>query len=213
MTDKFKGLQKLSPVIIAAIAFLALRMFKISLIAGTHISFFSVTDALMPLTGIIGMSYAIGAILLRYSWRICMLNASYSVLVYHLPGLCASYYWASKSRLISIGLPLLCMAIFIVHPVGFYAAPYVLYWFIPVVLGLLRISSPVASAFTSTFIAHAVGSVLWLYTIPMTSAQWLSLIPIVAVERCCFAGFMILVYYAGSAVRQAYTALKLNYAK
>ncbi len=53
----------------------------------------------------------------------------------------------------------------------------------------------------STFIAHSVGSVLWLYTGTMSAAVWMSLIPVVAIERFVFAGGMMVVYYAVSYLR------------
>jgi hypothetical protein len=44
-----------------------------------------------------------------------------------------------------------------------------------------------ARSLGATFTAHAVGSVLFLYTIPTVPALWLGLIPIVAIERGLFA--------------------------
>jgi hypothetical protein len=42
-------------------------------------------------------------------------------------------------------------------------------------------------ALTATFIAHAVGSTIWIYSQPTTPAFWLALIPIVALERLIYA--------------------------
>lgn len=39
----------------------------------------------------------------------------------------------------------------------------------------------------STFTAHAVGGAMWNYTVPMTPAAWIALIPVVIFERLLFA--------------------------
>ena len=48
---------------------------------------------------------------------------------------------------------------------------------------------------SATFIAHAVGSLIWLYTVGMTSLYWNSLIPLVAIERLVFAVGMTTCYF------------------
>jgi hypothetical protein len=45
----------------------------------------------------------------------------------------------------------------------------------------------VVRSFGAAFSAHAVGSILFLYTIPTAPALWMMLIPIVAIERSLFA--------------------------
>jgi len=49
-------------------------------------------------------------------------------------------------------------------------------------------------ALSSSFIAHAVGSVIWLYSLSMPAEKWIALIPIVAVERFIFAAGSFLVH-------------------
>jgi hypothetical protein len=44
----------------------------------------------------------------------------------------------------------------------------------------------------STFIAHAVGSVIWVYANPMTPQMWTGLIPVVFVERMVIAAGLVL---------------------
>ena len=87
-------------------------------------------------------------------------------------------------------LPLLCILIFTLHSVGRHAFVYSFYWFIPVFLYFYqskkRFVSIFAASLSSTFVAHAVGSIIWLYFVDMTCVQWLALIPRVAVERLVF---------------------------
>ena len=76
-------------------------------------------------------------------------------------------------------VPVLCMALFGLHPVGSQAFAYTLYWLIPVTLYIMsslvnvlprfqQFTPIFLQALSSTFIAHAVGSVIWLYTVGMT---------------------------------------------
>ncbi len=92
-------------------------------------------------------------------------------------------------------VPLFCMALFNSHPVGRLAYLYSLYWLIPASLFFLQRLLPqslqlFSIALTSTFLAHALGSVLYIYMYPTTSAFWLALLPVVAFERLLFAGAM-----------------------
>ena len=87
------------------------------------------------------------------------------------------------------------MVAFIAHPVGAQAWVYSLYWLIPVVLYFLRKESLFLTALGSTFTAHAVGSVIWIYANPMTPQAWLVLIPVVFIERFVFASGMVVAYH------------------
>jgi len=107
--------------------------------------------------------------------------------------------------LLHVALPLTCIILFITNPTGHQAAVYTSYWLIPMALWVLRIANyaPANSwlaisgnALQSTFIAHAVGSIIWLYAVPMSASHWLALIPVVAVERLLIAGMSILALQA-----------------
>jgi len=50
------------------------------------------------------------------------------------------------------------------------------------------------ASLSSTFVAHAVGSILYLYSTNMADSQWLALIPVVAFERFV-AAFGIALFY------------------
>lgn len=107
-----------------------------------------------------------------------------------LPMLLAVYYFGSKKKIFSAVLPLVCIFLFIIHPTGRLAWFYSLYWLIPLLGKVLPEKIPGALLFRSlgaTFTAHAIGSTLWLYTVPMPAEAWVGLIPIVAYERILFA--------------------------
>ncbi len=88
---------------------------------------------------------------------------------------------------LNVMLPLACIIIFGLHPVGRNAVAYSLYWLIPPILFFMQHHNTwfklINSALRITFITHAVGSILWLLIVPTTPIYWLSLIPIVAGER------------------------------
>lgn len=173
-------------------------LFKLSFMVGSYAAFFSVANCLVPLTGafcgMVGSTMlfgvAIGARMALYGG---LLPLSY--LVHFVPGLCAGYYWASRSAGVRLLLPLLSMALFLMHPVGGAAWPYTLYWLLPVMFYFLKRDHLFLTALGSTFTAHAVGSVIWLYTVPMEATAWLALIPVVFIERIFFAVGMVLMYH------------------
>lgn len=96
-------------------------------------------------------------------------------------------------------LPLAAIALFICAPHAKQAWPYALYWLIPV-LCLLGKTNLFKRALQSTFTAHATGSVIWAYFLPLSSAQWTALIPVVALERLASAVFAMAVITALSSV-------------
>jgi len=106
------------------------------------------------------------------------------------PMLFAAYYFGSKKKNMSIVIPLLAMAAFIIHPVGREVWFFSLFWTIPIIARILpekyAMSVPLKSL-GATFTAHAVGGALWIWTIPMTAGQWVALIPVVIYERLLFA--------------------------
>jgi hypothetical protein len=90
-------------------------------------------------------------------------------------------------------VPLLCMAAFMLHPIGSQVWYYSLYWLIPPLAHLFA-KRLFFRSLGATFTAHAIGSTLWLYAIPMPPEAWIMLIPIVAFERILFAAGISISY-------------------
>ena len=205
---------------------------KVSFIFGSCAALFSASSMLQPLSGAFGgilgsTTFLVIGMMIRVLTGSVL---SFKILAYHIPGFFASAYWAGQSKWLSIAVPVVCMALFLAHPVGLAAAPYALYWLIPVVIALLpmlekynipfinpfvlslRRISPNKSIFltslSSTFIAHAVGSVIWIYAAPATPAFWYALIPMVAVERFVMACGMTLAYHAIAKIIVRFAALR-----
>jgi hypothetical protein len=119
------------------------------------------------------------------------------------PMLFAAYYFGSKKKNWSVIVPLIAMAAFIAHPVGRTVWFFTLFWTIPIIARLLPAKYSMGVPLKSlgaTFTAHSVGGALWIWTVPMTSGQWIALIPIVIFERLLFAAGIGISYVTFNAV-------------
>jgi len=182
---------------IAWVALIKLASFlKINFIVGSQLAHFSAVSIVTPLVGLFSGIAGCWVLLLTKMALGLLYNplGSFQILAFCVPGFCASLYLASSHIMVRLILPIVCIILFIIHPVGYASFAYALYWLIPVVLYFVRKKSFFLQTLGSTFTAHAVGSVIWLYTVPMTSVLWLGLIPIVIVERLLFASGITATY-------------------
>lgn len=180
--------------IAAAICCELLKPFKISFIVGSKAAFFSLSQCSFPLLGKFGAKTVFSAYLLRSLYAFLKGFGIYSTLLYHIPTLAGALYLSTSSKLFRVALPLICITLFVTHPVGRFAAPYALYWLIPIVVPFLP-QRFFFEALGSTFTTHAVGSIIWLYTRNLDAASWNGLISVVWAERLVFAVAMTIVYY------------------
>lgn len=109
------------------------------------------------------------------------------------PSLFAVAYFSRKSRLGTI-VPLVAIIAFNVHPIGRSVWYFSLFWLIPIVCHVLRDRFLLARALGATFTAHAVGGALWIWAFALPKAVWVSLIPIVAMERALFTVGIVITY-------------------
>ena len=101
-----------------------------------------------------------------------------------LPTILAAIYFGLKQKKAAIIFPI-CIILFLLNPIGRQAWGYSLIWLIPffATFGKKRL---VLNSLGATFTAHAVGSVIFLYSFGLTPAIWMSLIPVVFIERGIF---------------------------
>lgn len=195
MQSHRKVFQNFYAEIIAGFIFLAAVAFvRLPFIVGSLASF-SLLKASAPLLGLFGAPVTVFFFLARTGFRVFVHGVSFYNLFQYLPSCAGALYWATQSAWIRVGIPLVCIILFIAHPVGFTAAPYALYWLLPIFLYFFAPTSPFFQALASTFIMHGVGSFIWLYAGLLSSEQWLALIPVVALERLLFACAMTVAYY------------------
>lgn len=162
---------------------------KVNMVLGSLTSCFSAANMVMPVSGLwCGVGGSSILFFVRLALRLLFNGFSLplNMLAHHIPGLFSGYYMASESSLIRLIVPIFCMAFFVLHPVGLQAWPYAMYWLIPVVLFFIPKKSLWFQALGSTFVAHGVGSVIWIYTTESTPEMWFALLPIVALERGLF---------------------------
>jgi len=124
-------------------------------------------------------------------------KSMFSVSCFSVPAMClffahrlsllfASRAFQKREFSTSILLPSVCMMLFSYHEAGRVAWFYSLYWLIPMVLFFIK-DWQWSRALSASFIAHAVGSVVWLYTHSIPAPVWIGLIPVVFVERLLIA--------------------------
>ncbi len=103
------------------------------------------------------------------------------------PMVFAAVYFGTKSKKIAL-VPLACMALFWLHPIGGQAWFYPLFWLIPIAGMFWLRNNLLMKSLGTTFTAHAVGATAFLYAFNIPVETWLALVPITAMERLMFAG-------------------------
>lgn len=172
------------------------HLINFSWVVGSQMALFSAANIMVPLSGVFGgILGSSGLFILGILLRLVFFGSlTAKLLAFHIPGFFAALYWSTRHWSIRLIIPISCMILFVIHPEGYAAYAYAMYWLIPVILYFARTQHVFFEALGSTFVAHAVGSVIWMYTVPMSAATWLALIPIVAFERLLFASGMVLAY-------------------
>lgn len=194
-------LKKVLKLSLFGLAISLLSFFKLSFIIGSKTMCFSGINFILPLICAF-FNLPVSMLLICFT-LIFKAFLGFGVLTLGLPTMVAALSWSKKVHAhklinfsLNILLPTLCIILFVTHSVAGKAAAYSFYWFIPVVIYFLNSRSIFLTALSSTFLAHAVGSIIWLYSIPMTCEQWNALIPVVAAERLIMACAMTLAFRA-----------------
>lgn len=176
-------------IIFTIIGFIALQIPFTNVVgSNTHFTLF---DFIAPISGSFlgGLIGVISVLLMQIgNWLIHGANFEASALIRLFPMLFAVWYFSSSAKAkYSIFIPLVCMALFIIHPIGRQAFVYSLYWLIPPLMYFFKEKFLLAKALGATFTAHAVGGAAWIYAFNLPKEVWLGLIPQVALERGLFA--------------------------
>lgn len=184
------------PLIIVAFSILELLSnLKVQSLIGAKSLFFSASYLVGPVFGaLLGMGTFVGLLGVRRIIHSLIMGTTFVGLQsLYLPTIAASAYWNYTNVWIRCVLPAVCMVAFIAHPVGFQSYWYASYWFIPLVLYAIKPQGTFFTALGATYVQHAVGSVIWLYTVPTVPALWNALIPVVFFERLLYAAAMTLI--------------------
>ena len=167
---------------------LGLAAFQISIdrIVGSNQNF-TLFELLAPVGGMF-LGPVLGAVsaFVVYALNIIIFHKAINFLTFALvlPPMLAAVYFGLKQKAIAIIFPI-CIVLFILNPIGRQAWMYSLIWLIPLfaTFGKKRL---IFNSLGATFTAHAVGSIFFLYAFGLTPAIWMSLIPVVFIERGVF---------------------------
>lgn len=119
----------------------------------------------------------------------------------HIPSLAGMLVWSTfyptlhATRMPSLStrsllalIPASCMLLF------WFVAPgawlYGALWLFPIAAIIIPHRSSFLHALASTGTTHALGSIMWLFSHPMNTAAWQSLIPVACIERLLLAGLL-----------------------
>lgn len=190
-------------LIFGALALIA-NQINFSAVVGTKNQFFTLFQFLGPIAGaFLGPIFGPIAILLSELADHLIQAKVFSLInLYRLtPMLFAAFYFGtikSKNKWITranMFVPLAAIIAFIAHPVGRQVWFFSLYWLIPIIVRLKWFKNILyLRSLGATFTAHSVGGAAWIWTVPMTAGQWITLIPIVAYERFLFAAGIAVSY-------------------
>jgi hypothetical protein len=198
-----------------------LSSIKLSYLIGSRCAFFATTSFLAPLGAFLGGLPGLAGVILGKQLLIAgtLIGRLYAPSAYHIPTVCASLYataiWAQGRKAHPLMrcafalIPLSSMLLFLSDEQGAAAAPYTLFWLIPMISALVPHANGWLHALATTFTAHAVGSVLWMYTHTMTTELWLGLIPIVCYERLLLGTTLWLTVHAAQVIA-AYTQARFR---
>lgn len=165
-----------------------------SKLVGAENQFFTLFQFFGPIAGgFLGAMVGAASVLLAQLVNYLLIGKELNLvnLLRLTPMIFGAYYFAkNKNRLLndklSIAIPIAAMAAFMLHPVGREVWYFSLYWTIPIIAKFLP-DHLILRSLGATMMTHAVGGAFWIWTIPMTAAQWQALIPVVAYERALFA--------------------------
>jgi len=173
-------------VIFTALGLIAFR-FSVSKIVGSSGQSFTLFEFLGPIGGMfLGPVLGAASAFFVRALNIIILHQplEFLTVIRFLPVMLAAVYFGSKQKKAAIIFPI-CIILFLLNPIGRQAWMYSLIWIIPffATFGKKRL---ILNSLGATFCAHAVGSVIFLYSFGLTPAIWTSLIPVVFIERGVF---------------------------
>jgi len=179
-------------VLFIAMVFVGNRI-NFSALVGAKNQYFTLFQFFGPIAGsFLGSVFGVIAVLFAQLADFLLVGKAFSLInvIRLTPMLFAAYYFGTKKKSLSIIVPLVAIAAFVLHPVGRQVWFYSLYWTIPIIVKILpkKYSGNVLlKSLGATFTAHSVGGAAWIWSVPMTAEQWIMLIPVTAYERLLFA--------------------------
>lgn len=163
---------------------------------GTQSGFFGLASIFAPTLGFFSGASSCAFVYLVRTALSFSTTLAFASCLSHIPTLAGSLILSSESRFLPRLLAALCIGTFLVHPIGRESFLYSFYWLIPIGISFVPAPSIFLRSLSSTFITHAVGSIIFLYTRTTTSTFWQLLIAQVWIERLTYALLLTATYYA-----------------
>ena len=172
----------------------------VNTLVGSRVKF-TLFDLLAPISGaFLGTGLGVAAVFLMQFVNLLIHGfASFDkgAIIRLFPTLFAVWYFALRpfdkaqgSGLVGkriLIIPLVAMIAFNLHPVGRTVWFYSLFWLVPFLVWPFRERFLVLRSLGATFTAHAAGGAIWIWAFNLPAAVWISLIPVVILERGIFA--------------------------
>ena len=169
-----------------------LSLIPFNFIIGSKFSWFSCATMVVP-----AMSYQYSllyVIFYIFTKILCAKAFSCIFLLKKLPLIFSSIAIRQRNFLSYVIIPIAAFVLFVLHPVGIQVWYYGWLWMIPLFMYSCTQDNLFNRAITASCIAHAIGSVIWLYTALISVEQWQALMFIVPIERFFIAiGIVLLV--------------------
>lgn len=166
--------------VIAAIPF--------NFIIGSKFAWFSCASMIMPA---FGYHYSLVYVIFYIFTKSLCSSKIIFLCLHKTPLLFATMTLQQRHAVLYVGLPASAIILFGLHPIGYQAWWYAGYWFIPMVIYFFAQDSIYSRACAASFVAHAVGSIIWLYHGNIPAEMWMALIPVVAIERLLITAGMV----------------------
>lgn len=166
--------------VIAAIPF--------NFIIGSKFAWFSCASMIMPA---FGYHYSLVYVIFYIFTKSLCSSKIIFLCLHKTPLLFATMTLLQRHVVLYVGLPVSAMILFVLHPIGLQAWWYAGYWFIPMLIYFFVQDSIYSRACAASFVAHAIGSIIWLYQGCIPAEVWMALIPVVAIERLLIAAGMV----------------------
>jgi len=216
---KTKTVFKIIFTIFSSLLFLYFTKVKFGPILGTQMKF-SLSVFFGPtLAKIFGLTYGTLTILLTHLiglaagiYKIKAIKDYFTFFPIIFAGIYFSRIFKGNKKLIFI--PLICILLFILNPIGKSVWFYSGFWLIPIIIALFKekidkvLKFPLFKIYGyslgSTFIDHAIGSVIYLYLLKIPANFWIEAIPMTIVERLMIAAGIELCYFAELVVIKAF---------
>ena len=185
---------KLIPLYIATCA----SFLPFNIIIGSKFAWFSCSSMALPALGY--HASLVYVILSVFTKGLLFSHISLFYGIYRLPVVIATLALQKRDWKTSVFLPLVAIILFCMHSIGCEVFYYSWYWFIPMIIYYFVADTLVSRALSASFIAHAIGSVIWLYCKNIPVEAWIALMPIVPIERVVIAAGMLSFVYIFQAI-------------